>query len=76
MATASATMTLRLQNSEKKLLQSYALLQGLSLSEFVKKAALEKIEDEIDLKVALDAKAKFEANPVTISADEIEGKYL
>ncbi len=73
---ASATMTIRLESEEKALISDYAAAFGTSVSEFMRKAALEWIEDELDLKAWEEAKAEFEADPITISAAEIAEKYL
>lgn len=73
---ASATMTIRLDSSEKALISDYATAFGTSVSEFMRKAALERIEDDLDLKAWEEAKAEFDADPVVISAAEIAGKYL
>lgn len=73
---ASATMTIRLESAEKALISNYAAAFGTSVSEFVRNAALERIEDELDLKAWEAAKAEFESDPITISAAEIAGKYL
>lgn len=48
----------------------------MPVSEFMRKAALEYIEDELDLKAWEEAKAEFESDPVAISAAEIARKYL
>ncbi len=47
---ASATATIRLGSEEKALISDYAAVFGTSVSEFMRKAALERIEDELDLK--------------------------
>lgn len=73
---SSATMTIRLDSGEKDLISSYAAAFGTSVSEFMRKAALERIEDELDLKAWEEAKVEFEADPTTISAAEIAEKYL
>lgn len=73
---ASATMTIRLESDEKALISDYATAFGQSVSEFMRKAALERIEDELDLKVWREAKAEFDADPVTLTAGEIAEKYL
>lgn len=73
---ASATMTIRLDNKEKSLISDYAAAFGTSVSEFMRTAALERIEDELDLRTWEEAKAEFEADPVTVSAAEIARKYL
>ncbi len=72
----SATMTIRLDSAEKNLISDYAAAFGISVSEFMRKAALERIEDELDLKVWEEAKAEFDRDSVTISAAEIAEKYL
>ena len=72
----STTMTIRMNDNEKNLITDYAKTFGTSASEFMRRCALERIEDELDLKAWKEAKAEFEADPITISADEIAKKYL
>ncbi len=72
----SSTMTIRLESEEKSLITSYAAAFDTSVSEFMRRAALERIEDELDLKAWHEAKAEFDADPVTYSASEIAEKYL
>ncbi|SEB66748.1 Ribbon-helix-helix protein, copG family [Paramicrobacterium humi] len=73
---ATSTLTLRLDASEKRLLTDYAKTFGMSVSEFVRRSALERIEDELDLQAWNRAKDEFDADPLTLSADEIAAKYL
>ena len=72
----SATMTIRLDAAEKKLISDYAKTFGESVSEFMRTCALERIENELDLRAWEDAKAEFDKDPAMISADEIAKKYL
>ncbi len=72
----TATMTIRLNESEKSLISDYAKTFGVSASEFVRTAVIERIEDELDLRDWYEAKAEYDADPVTFSADEIAKKYL
>lgn len=72
----SATMTIRLDSSEKELISSYAKAFGISASDFVRRTALERIEDELDLQIWNTAKAEFDTDPTTISAASIAEKYL
>lgn len=72
----SATMTIRLDTAEKKLISDYAKTFGESVSEFMRTCALERIENELDLRAWKDAKAEFDKDPTMISADEIAKKYL
>ena len=69
------TMTLRVSDEDSRLIQDYARLHGISVSEFLRNAALEKIEDEFDLRAAEKARAEFLANPVTISHDEMMKEF-
>lgn len=73
---ATTTMTIRLDGAEKSLISDYAAAFGISVSEFMRKACLERIEDELDLKAWEEAKAEFEINPITLSAAEVAKKYL
>ena len=73
---ASTTMSIRLDSEEKALISSYAETFGFSVSDFMRKAALERIEDELDLRIWDEAKAEYDADPITIPASEIAKKYL
>ena len=42
---------LRLDETEKAIIQNYASSKGMTMSEFMKKVVLDYIEDEYDLKV-------------------------
>ena len=69
------TMTLRLSDEDSRLIKDYARLHGISASEFMRRAALEKIEDELDLRAAEKAYAEYLADPVTYSHDEIMKEF-
>ncbi|MGL6064654.1 MAG: type II toxin-antitoxin system RelB family antitoxin [Fusobacteriaceae bacterium] len=45
-----STVSLRLDDRDDKLVREYAKLNNLSISEFIRKVVIEKIEDEIDIK--------------------------
>ncbi|WP_336658965.1 type II toxin-antitoxin system RelB family antitoxin [Leucobacter sp. USHLN153] len=72
----TTTLTLRLEDSEKQLLADYARAFNMSVSEFVRRSALDRIEDELDLQAWDRAKDEHEADPATLSASEIAAKYL
>lgn len=72
---SSTTITLRLEASEKQALADYARTFGVSVSEFVRTAALERIEDQLDLQAWDDAKREFDADPATLTPAEIAAKY-
>lgn len=73
---ATTTITLRLAESEKRVLADYAKTFGMSVSEFVRTAALSRIEDELDLVAWEDAKREFDSDPKTLTAEEIAAKHL
>ena len=51
------TMTLRISDEDSRLIKDFAKLHGISASEFMRRAALEKIEDELDIRAAEKAYA-------------------
>ena len=69
------TITLRISDDESSVIRDYARLKGVSVSEFMRRAALEKIEDELDLRAGETAWAKYQANPESCSLDEIEKEF-
>lgn len=73
---SSTTMTIRLDAAEKQSIADFAKTFGMSVSEFMRRCALDRIEDELDLQTWREAKAEFDRDPVTISADDIAKKYL
>ena len=44
------TISLRLTDEDTNLIKAYAELNGITVSEFLRRSALERIEDEFDLK--------------------------
>lgn len=45
------TISLRLNDNDSDLIKAYADMNGLSMSELFRKAVMERIEDEFDLKL-------------------------
>ena len=64
-------ISVRLNEEETELIKSYCLLHGVSLSDALKRALIEKIEDEFDLAEYEAAKTKYEENPISYSLDEV-----
>ena len=69
------TITLRMSDEDTRLIKDYARLHGTTVSEFMRKAALERIEDELDIRAAEKAYAEYLANPVTYSHEEIMKEF-
>ncbi len=71
----STTFTMRLDESQKNLIAEYAAMHGKTMSEFMLGAALDVIEDAIDLRDWKAAKDEFDKNPVTYSSEEIMREF-
>jgi hypothetical protein len=71
----SVTITLRLDEAEKALIAEYAKMRGIGISETLRKAILEKIEDEIDLAAAEKAYAEYQRNPIVYSLEEVNAMW-
>ena len=65
------TISLRLNDTDLKLIKAYADMNGLTVSELIRKSVLERIEDEFDLKAYEEAFAEYKANPVTYSLEDV-----
>jgi uncharacterized protein (DUF1778 family) len=72
---SSETLTVRMDSVEKELIARYAEVFGYSSSEFMRRSALERIEDELDLREWEEAKAAYEKNPVSYSLKEVMEEF-
>ena len=52
------TISLRLADKDTQLIKAYAALHGMTVSELVRDAVMERIEDEYDLKAYDEAAAR------------------
>ena len=64
-------VSIRMSTEEKQLADAYAKINGVSLSEAIKRAYFEKIEEEYDIALADAALKEYEKNPKTISHEEL-----
>ena len=64
-------VSIRMTDEEKRLADAYAQLNGVSLSEAIKRAYFEKIEEEYDVSLADAALKEYEKNPKTYSLKEL-----
>ena len=69
------TISLRLSPDDAQLIRDYARLHGITVSDFMRRAALEKIEDELDIRAAEKAYAEYLADPETISHEELMKEF-
>ncbi len=63
--------SVRLTDEESGLIRSYCSIHGISMSEALKRALIERIEDEFDLAEYEAAKKRYEENPVSYSLAEV-----
>lgn len=66
------TISVRLNEKDTKLIQTYAKMHNISLSDLIRNAVLEKIENEYDLDCYNKAIKKYKKNPKTYSMEEIK----
>ena len=67
-------LSLRLSDEDATLIRRYADMNGMTVSELVRRSAIERIEDEFDLKLYEKAMADFKADPVTYTLDGAESE--
>ena len=67
------TISVRLNEEDTKLIKAYAEMHNISLSDLIRTALLEKIEDEYDLQVLRQAMA--EDDGVRISHEELMKEF-
>ena len=67
--------SIRFSEDEQEMIEQYALLHAMKISEVIRKATMEMIEDEMDVRAFKEAKERFEKNPVIYSHEDV-GKEL
>ncbi|MCI8436156.1 MAG: ribbon-helix-helix protein, CopG family [Clostridia bacterium] len=66
------SVSIRLNDSELAAIKTYAASYGMTVSECIRRAILEQIEDEYDLQVFEEAYAEYKKNPVTYTHEEVK----
>ena len=66
------TVSVRLNSEDEKLIKTYANLNNISLSELIRNAVIEKIEDEYDLECYKKAMEEYKKNPKTYTIKDIK----
>ena len=64
-------LTLRINDDDNKLVRDYAQANNITISDLIRDSVLEKIEDEIDVKLYNQAMKDHLENPQDISFDEM-----
>lgn len=65
------TISVRLNDKDTKLIKAYADMNNISISDLIRNAVIEKIEDEYDLKCYYEAMEEFKKNPKTYTHEEV-----
>ena len=68
-------ISIRMTEEEKKLADAYARLNGTTLSDAIKRAYFQKIEDEYDIALADAALREYEKNPKTYTLEEVMKEF-
>ena len=66
-----AVTSVRLTEEESGLIRSYCAIHGISMSDALKRALIERIEDEFDLAEFESAKKRYEEKHVSYSLEEV-----
>ena len=66
------TISVRLNDDDTRLMKLYAEMNNMSLSDLIRIAVIEKIEDEYDLECYEKAIREYEENPKTFTLDEVK----
>ena len=66
------TISVRLNERDTKLIKAYADMNNISLSDLIRNAVLEKIENEYDLECYNNAIKEYKKNPKTYTMDEVK----
>ena len=66
------TISVRLSDKDTELIKTYAKMNNISLSDLIRNAVLEKIEDEYDLECYKKAMEEYKKNPKTYTMEEVK----
>lgn len=66
------TISVRLSDKDTELIKAYAEMNNISLSDLIRNAVLEKIEDEYDLECYKKAMEEYKKNPKTYTMEEVK----
>lgn len=65
------TISVRLSEEDTKIIKAYAEMNNTTLSDLIRNAIIEKIEDEYDLKCYEKAIEEYKKNPVTYTHEQV-----
>ena len=68
------TISVRLNEKDTELIKAYAKINNISLSDLIRNAVLEKVEDEYDLECYNKAIEEYRKNPKTYTMEEVKNE--
>ena len=66
------TISVRLNDKDTELIKAYAEINNISLSDLIRNAVIEKIENEYDLECYEKAMKEYKENPKTYTMEEVK----
>ncbi len=66
------TVSVRLNEKDGKLIKEYAKMNNISLSDLIRNAIMEKIDNEYDLQYYYEAMEQYRQNPKTYTLKEVK----
>ncbi len=66
------TISVRLSEEDTNLIKAYASMNNISLSDLIRNAVMEKIENEYDIECYKKAMKKYKEDPTTYTLDEVK----
>ncbi len=64
--------SVRFSNEEQCAIEQYSMITGRSISEIIRSAVMEKIEDEMDIEICRKALDECKKNPKTLTHEEMK----
>ena len=70
------TVSFDLSAEDTKFVEAWNAGRGINVSDIARQTLMSHIEDEMDLRAYREARAEYEADPVTYSLDEVEKELM
>ncbi len=70
------TISIELNAEDTHFVERWAASKNMSAPDLLRQMLLERIEDEMDLRAYEEARAEYEADPVSYTLDEVEKELL
>lgn len=64
--------SVRFSDEEQCIIEQYAMITGTSISEIIRTAVMEKLEDEMDIEICKKALKECKKHPKTLTHEEMK----